>query len=122
MAGALLLIFSLQNLSPVYSKARLIFQPGKNRDGWFTADHLLNQVDNAIDIFEDIMNGYAQALFLFDNAPSHRKRADDALSARLMVKGAFFFISQIRFLTPLSSEEGMDTQQLWCSHALWHSS
>ena len=57
-------------------------------DGWFTADHLLAQVDHAIDIFQGLTNGYAQALFLFDNAPSHQKRADDAISAQRMVKGA----------------------------------
>jgi hypothetical protein len=33
------------------------------------------------------MRGRAQGLFVFDNAPSHQKRADDALSARRMVKG-----------------------------------
>lgn len=31
-------------------------------------------------------NGFATALFLVDNAPSHQKRAADALSARKMVK------------------------------------
>jgi hypothetical protein len=66
----------------------LIFWPGKIRDGWFTADHLLDQVNHAINIFEEIMNGYAQVLFLFDNALAH-----------LMVKGAFLFISQICYLT-----------------------
>ncbi|PPQ70445.1 hypothetical protein CVT26_013939 [Gymnopilus dilepis] len=31
-------------------------------------------------------NGFATGLFIFDNAPSHQKRADDALSARKMPK------------------------------------
>jgi hypothetical protein len=47
---------------------------------------LLAQVDHAIDIFEDRTNGFAQGLFLFDNAPSHQKRAANALSARKMPK------------------------------------
>ena len=36
-----------------------------------------------------------QPLFLFDNTPSHQKHADNTLSARLMVKGASYIISQI---------------------------
>jgi hypothetical protein len=47
---------------------------------------LIAQVDNAIDIFEGRTNGLATGLFIFDNAPSHQKRADDALSARKMPK------------------------------------
>jgi hypothetical protein len=51
-------LFSLSNCSPFPSKARIIFWPGKNRDGWFTSEHLLAQVDHAIDIFEGITGGY----------------------------------------------------------------
>lgn len=64
--------------------ARIVFKAGKNRDGYFDADDLLAQVDRAIDIFEERTNGFATGLFLFDNAPSHQKRASDALSARKM--------------------------------------
>lgn len=66
--------------------ARVVFKAGKNRDGYFDADDLLAQVDRAIDIFEDRTNGFAMGLFLFDNAPTHQKRASDALSARKMPK------------------------------------
>ncbi|TRM57266.1 hypothetical protein BD626DRAFT_616663, partial [Schizophyllum amplum] len=69
-------------------EARVIFKAGKNREGWFDADDLLAQTDRAIDIFEGRTKGFAQGLFLFDNAPSHQKRAADALSARKMVKFA----------------------------------
>ncbi|KAF8059298.1 hypothetical protein FPV67DRAFT_1400947, partial [Lyophyllum atratum] len=69
-------------------EARIIFKAGKARDGYFTSEDLLRQVDKAIDIFEEKTNGFATGLFLFDNAPSHQKRADDALSARKMPKGA----------------------------------
>jgi hypothetical protein len=72
-------------------EARIIFKAGKNRDGYFDADDLLAQVDKAIDIFEGLTKGWAQGLFLFDNAPSHQKRAPDAISARHMVKGASVF-------------------------------
>jgi hypothetical protein len=107
--GVLSLFFPSKNHSPVHSKARVIFKPGKNRDGWFTADHLLAQGNRAIDIFDGLTGGYAQGLFLFDNAPSHQKWADDALSARLMVKGASLFLFvDLLVLFPLSSKEGMD--------------
>lgn len=66
--------------------ARILFKAGKNRDGYLTSDDLIAQVDHAIDIFEGCTNGLATGLFLFDNAPSHQKRADDALSARKMPK------------------------------------
>ena len=65
----------------------MLFRAGKNCDGYFTANDLVKQVDLAIDIFESKTNGTATGLFLFDNAPSHQKRAPDALSARKMVKG-----------------------------------
>ena len=69
------------------SKACVVFKAGKNRDGYFNADDLLQQVENAIDIFESKTNGFATGLFLFDNAPSHRRRAPDARSAPKMPKG-----------------------------------
>ena len=69
-------------------EARIIFKARKNRNGWFGSEHLIVQVDKAIDIFEGLTKGNAQGLFLFDNAPSHQKCAPDAISARKMVKGA----------------------------------
>jgi len=68
------------------SEARVLFKAGKNRDGYFDNDDLIQQVDHAIDIFEGKTNGFATGLFVFDNAPSHQKRALDALSARKMTK------------------------------------
>ena len=67
-----------------------MFKPGKNCDGYFDAKELISQVDHTIAIFESKANGLAQGLFLFDNAPSHLKRAPDAISARKMVKSMFF--------------------------------
>jgi hypothetical protein len=94
-----------------HSEARIIFWPGKNRDGWFTAKDLLTQVNNTIDIFDGLTRGYAQALFIFDNAPSHRKRADDALMARNMPKGAQFFFQCFLFSIPTGPKNG------WTPHA-----
>jgi hypothetical protein len=72
-----------------------VFKPGKNRDGYFDAKALMDQVEHAINIFEGKANGHAQGLFLFDNAPSHLKRAPDAISASKMVKSAYFHVFYI---------------------------
>jgi hypothetical protein len=74
--------------APIRSEARLLFEAGKNRDGYFNADDLMKQTERAIDIFEVKTNRTATGLFMFDNAPSHQKRAPDALSARKMPKNA----------------------------------
>ena len=47
---------------------------------------LLKQVKKPVDIFERV-HPEAQGLFLFDNAPSHRKVADDSLNADRMNVG-----------------------------------
>jgi hypothetical protein len=73
---------------PNTREARILFKPGKNRDRYFASEDLLKQVNHAINIFEGLTKGLAQGLWLFDNAPSHQKRAEDALSARRMVKSA----------------------------------
>ena len=74
-------------------EARIIFKPRKNRKGFFDAMKFLSQVDNMIDIFEGLTRYKVQGLFLFDNVPSHQKRAADAISAWNMVKGALLFMS-----------------------------
>ena len=55
-------------------------------DGYFNNDKLLEQVDGAINIFEKKFPN-SQALFLFDNAPSHCKVSDDALNVERMNVG-----------------------------------
>ena len=40
------------------SEACVFFKAGKNRDGYFDADDLLQQVENTIDIFESKTNGF----------------------------------------------------------------
>ena len=56
------------------------------RDGYFTNELLLKQVATTIDIFERV-HPHAKGIFLFDNAPSHRKMADDSLNADKMNVG-----------------------------------
>ena len=62
-------------------EARLLLETSK--DGYFNNDHLLDQVDHTISIFEKI-HPDAQGLFLFDNAPSYKKLADDSLNVERM--------------------------------------
>ena len=71
-------------LTILLSEAQVIFKVGTNQDGWFSADNLLDQVENAINIFEAKTNNFTTGLLMFDNAPSHQKWLPDALSARKM--------------------------------------
>ena len=59
-------------------EARLLLETQK--DGYFNNEMFLEQVDKAVDVFEE-KYPHAQALFMFDNAPSHCKCPDDALNA-----------------------------------------
>jgi len=62
------------------------FKAGKNRDGYFDNNNLIQQVELSMDIFKNKTHSFKRALFLFDNATSHQKRAPDAPSVRKMVK------------------------------------
>ena len=50
--------------------ARLLLET--NKDGYFNNEFLIKQVEKTIDIFERIHPG-CRGIFLFDNAPSHRR-------------------------------------------------
>ena len=52
-------------------------------EGYFDSTKFLDQVDKAIDIFEGKYPNH-QAVFLFDNAPCHRKCSDDSLNINRM--------------------------------------
>ena len=52
-------------------------------EGYFTNTMFIEQVQKAIDVFEQKYTG-ALGLFIFDNAPSHRKKPADALNADYM--------------------------------------
>ncbi|KIM77358.1 hypothetical protein PILCRDRAFT_76818 [Piloderma croceum F 1598] len=66
-------------------EARVLFKAGKARQGYFTNEDILSQAKNAMDILEEHYPDDKHVL-LFDNATTHQKRADDALSARKMPK------------------------------------
>src|SRR6266487_1108564 len=65
--------------------ARVLFKAGKSRDGYFTNEEIIKQAHSAMDI---LSRHYPDEdhVFIFDNATTHLKRADDALSARKMPK------------------------------------
>ncbi|CAE6449218.1 unnamed protein product [Rhizoctonia solani] len=65
--------------------ARVIFRPGVNRDGYFTCDRVVEQLNNAIKILKESYPEYTH-VFIYDNAPSHTKRPEDAITARQMPK------------------------------------
>ncbi|PPR04911.1 hypothetical protein CVT24_007155 [Panaeolus cyanescens] len=66
--------------------ARVLFRPGKNREGYFDNKDIREQASNAIKILKEYYPDEDHVL-VFDNATTHQKRADDALSATQMTKG-----------------------------------
>ncbi len=53
--------------------------------GFWNSEHMVKQVNKCITIFENkYANTTVTALFIFDNAPSHMKKANDALNADAM--------------------------------------
>ncbi|RPD81506.1 hypothetical protein L226DRAFT_541246 [Lentinus tigrinus ALCF2SS1-7] len=66
--------------------ARVVFRTGKAHDGYFTNQDILDQLSAAMDICQTDYPEY-RFCFILDNAMTHLKRADDALSACHMSKG-----------------------------------
>jgi hypothetical protein len=64
----------------VPKEARKYLRSGKNEEGWWTAEHLLDQVINsAIPIF-NVLYPNATAVFAFDNSTNHGAMAKDGLN------------------------------------------
>ena len=63
--------------------ARVLFKAGKNREGCFTSEEILAQATTAMDILQRHFP-HDNHILVYDNAPTHLKRAADALSARHM--------------------------------------
>lgn len=66
------------NLKSYYS-----ILPGKNRDGWFTNDDLIEQLNNCMPLFNKL-HPNSNLLFAFDNSMTHHKRPNDGLNADLI--------------------------------------
>jgi len=64
-------------------QARVVFKAGKACQGYFTNDDILNHASVAMDILKTHYPDEDHVL-LFDNATTHLKQADDALSAQKM--------------------------------------
>lgn len=65
--------------------ARHLFKPGANQDGYFSNEEIIEQVDEAINILKEYYPEFDHVL-IYDNATTHLKCAEDALSARKMPK------------------------------------
>ncbi|KAF8134839.1 hypothetical protein EV363DRAFT_1396310 [Boletus edulis] len=76
--------------------AIVLFKAGKSRDGYFTNDNIVAHARQAMDILEKHYSNEDHVL-VFDNATTHLKRADDALTACRMPKGpsAIWAISKV---------------------------
>ncbi|QRV79907.1 DDE family endonuclease [Ceratobasidium sp. AG-Ba] len=66
--------------------ARVVMSPGKNRDGYFTSDRVVEQLQNAVEIAKEQYPDHTY-VFIYDNAPSHTKRPVGSISARRMQNG-----------------------------------
>jgi hypothetical protein len=62
-------------------EARKFLRPSKNEEGWWTSEHLIDQVVNyAIPIFKQLYPN-AIGVFAFDNSTNHGAMAKDGLNA-----------------------------------------
>ncbi|CAG8841257.1 18201_t:CDS:1, partial [Racocetra persica] len=87
ICGRLMLPDEIQLLDELPREACVITYPGKNGDGWWKSEDLINQIINhAIPIFKACFLGY-QVLFTFDNATSHAIFSPDALVANYVNLG-----------------------------------
>ncbi|EPQ50851.1 hypothetical protein GLOTRDRAFT_108476 [Gloeophyllum trabeum ATCC 11539] len=66
-------------------EARVLFRADKARDGYFTNEDILAHAETAMSILDKHFPN-EKHVFIFDNATTHLKRADDSLSARRMPK------------------------------------
>ena len=62
-----------------------VFKPGKNRDGYFTNEDILQQISDAMDLVSELYPN-DDHIFIYDNATTHLKRPDNAPSACKMPK------------------------------------
>lgn len=66
--------------------AAKFMKPGKSKDGYITNEDVQDQATEAMDILLECYPEYEHVL-VYDNATTHCKRAEDAISARRMTKG-----------------------------------
>jgi hypothetical protein len=84
--------------------ARVLFRAGKGRDGYFDNEAIRSQASKAMEILKKCYPTEKHVL-IFDNAATHRKRADDALSALKMPKGpSSNFFAETNAIDPETGE------------------
>ena len=66
--------------------ARVVFHAGVHREGYFTCEDILEQVRRALTILAHHFS-HEDHVFVYNNASTYLKRADEALSAIKMPKG-----------------------------------
>jgi len=66
--------------------ARVLFRAGKNREGYFDNQNIRDQAAKAMEILQKHYPD-EDHVFIFDNATTHLKRPEGALSALKMMKG-----------------------------------
>jgi hypothetical protein len=122
--------------SEIPVEARKFLRPEKNEEGWWTAEHLLDQVVNyAIPIFETKYPN-AIGIFAFDNSTNHGAMAKDALNVNNMnvnpggkqaVMKSTFFGSNNTFQSmvfpsnhPIFSNQPKGMKQILIERGLWY--
>ncbi|KAF8595940.1 hypothetical protein BDV93DRAFT_455800 [Ceratobasidium sp. AG-I] len=68
------------------SSARVVFRPGKERDGYFCNKNVCDQLERAIQIAKEEYPDYHH-VFIFDNATTHTKLPEDAPVVSKMTLG-----------------------------------
>lgn len=101
------------NNSGIPGEAATYFEYRSGNEGYWTGDHLLQQIlEKALPIAEALYPGY-ELLFMFDNATSHAVFAKDALRVGSMNKGQG---GQQSFLRPgwyMQDDGELKTQEMW---------
>ena len=87
-------------------EAWVLFKAGKNRQGYFTSEDILAQAMTALDILSKHFPDEDHVL-VYDNASTHLKHADDALSATKMPKGISKPDKNWGVLRTLTDENGL---------------
>jgi len=67
--------------SPDGKESACIVKPRKNKDSYFTCDEIIAQAHKALDICMKYWPEF-EHIFIYDNAPTHLKCAEDLLSAQ----------------------------------------
>ncbi|KAF8601597.1 hypothetical protein BDV93DRAFT_445445, partial [Ceratobasidium sp. AG-I] len=90
------------------ASARILFEVGKNREGYFNNANVLAQASTAMNI---LLNNYPNEdhIFIFDNATTHTKRPSAALSVKSMTK---FPPKADNFLVDVTGSNGEITKGL----------